>query len=105
MRFAADFADTLPAVPREKKKIDPRIWMGVCSGAGYVVVMGIKVYAFGWEGVPRFRIYAGAGVVAAMVAVAVFHRGRDRKTLKAAIERSGRRPIATVRPDSDARES
>ena len=51
-------------------------------------ILGIKVYAFGWEGVPRFWVYAGAGVVAVMIAAMVFHRGRERKSLKLVIDRS-----------------
>ena len=73
--------------------------MGLCSGAGYLIILGIKVYTFGWEGVPRFWAYAGAGVVAVMIAAMVFHRGRERKTLKSVIDRSAQRPVRRATSD------
>lgn len=72
--------------------------MGICSGVGYLGVAGYKVWTFGWDDVPPFWIWSGAGLIVSMVAVAIVHRHRDRRELRAAIERSARRVEARGRP-------
>ena len=80
-------------MPSEKKKLNPQTVMGISSGVGYVIITGIKVYTFGWEDVQPYWIWAGGGLAAAMIAVFVFHRGRERRALRERITRSaGRLP-------------
>lgn len=81
----------------EKRKVNPRIIMGVCSGIAYVAAMGIQAYRFGWEDVPEYWFWAGGGAAIVLVAWAAIARGRDRKELREVIDRSSVRFEAAAR--------
>lgn len=75
----------------QKRKINPRVYMGVCSGLAYVATMGIQAYRFGWEDVPEYWFWAGGAAAIILIAWAVVGRSRDRKQLREAIDRSALR--------------
>lgn len=75
----------------EKRKVNPRVIMGVCSGIAYVAAMGIQAYRFGWEDVPEYWFWAGGGAAVILIAWAALARSRDRRQLREAIDRSALR--------------
>lgn len=90
----------------DRKKLDPKLVMGVCTGLGYLAVTGVKVYAFGWDDVPAYWVWAGAGVIVVMVGFGLLARARERRDLKRAIERSAirsaRRPSINASDEQSA---
>lgn len=80
------------------RKINPRVWMGICSGVGYLVILGIKAWQFGWEDVPEYWLWAGAGLALVMTTVALVHGHRGRKAQQAEMDRIHERAQVRRRP-------
>lgn len=81
-------------------KVNPRVWMGVCSAVGYLIILGIKARQFGWEDIPEYWLWSGVGLAVVMLGVALVHRARGRKAARAELDRIHARAHVRRRSDS-----
>ncbi len=73
-------------------KLDKRTILGICSGLGFIGAAAIKTYAFGWDDVPSYWIFAGVAGVSLIALFALWSRKREHRQIRDRIDRSSRIP-------------
>ncbi len=69
------------------KKFNPRVWMGICSAVGYLIILAVKARQFGWEDIPEYWLWSGVGLVLVMAGVTLVHSARGRRAERAEMDR------------------